>query len=72
MDNNELTERECSICMSALVKCCILEGYLNAGLPVTLTKKNFGFPEMTSDEEEALVQKLHDYAQIAWLKERRG
>ena len=65
------TEREYVIMMSAIIKCHLLNSYVKAGLDVRLNPKNFGFIEMTDDEENALVSKLNDAAQIAWLKESR-
>ena len=71
MENHNLTEIEYNICMLAVIKCHMLQGWINAGLPVNLTKKNFGFPDMSHDEEEILVQKLYENSQIAWLRENK-
>jgi hypothetical protein len=65
------TEHEYAIMMSAIVKCHLLNSYVKAGVDVRLNPKNFGFAEMTDDEESALISKLHDASQIAWLKECR-
>jgi hypothetical protein len=66
----ELTELEWAICMMAVTKCQLLKSYV-AELPVTLTSKTFGFASITPYEEETLVQKLYNNAQITWLKENR-
>jgi hypothetical protein len=71
MDIN-LTERDYTTLMSALIKVRLLNGWVQAGLDVKLTPKNFGFIEMTNEEEWELVQKLYANAQIAWLKESRN
>jgi hypothetical protein len=39
---------------------------------VPLTEKNFGFVDMSDEEEHELFMKLYNNAQIAWLKEQRG
>jgi hypothetical protein len=67
----EFTEHEYAIMMAAVTKCHLLNSYVKAGLDVRLNPKNFGFVEMTDDEEYALISKLNDAAQIAWLKENR-
>jgi hypothetical protein len=67
----DFTEKEYCIMMSAIIKCHLLNSYVKAGLDVRLNPKNFGFVEMTDDEETVLVSKLNDAAQLAWLKENR-
>lgn len=71
MTNLELTEEECSICMSAVMKCILFERFTQAGIPMKLTNKNYGFPQMTDEEEDALIKKLHGLSQIAFLKSQR-
>ena len=67
----EFTERECMIMASAVIKCNLLKSYTEAGLPVTLTEKNFGFERMSDSDEESLLIKLNEISQIAWLNESR-
>ncbi len=67
----ELSEDEYLILFQALQKCIILKRAVKAGLPVTLTDKNFGFAEMTLDEEEQLSDKLLDLSKVAWLQEQK-
>lgn len=67
----EFSEKEYTTMMSAIAKCHLLNSYVKAGLDVRLNPKNFGFIEMTDDEEFMLISKLNDAAQIAWLKESR-
>ncbi len=67
----ELTEDDYHICIAAISKCQILKNYVKAGLPVTLTDKNFGFIELTDKEESELLNKLHDASKMAWLKQSR-
>lgn len=62
---------EYNTCVMAVTKCDILWRALKAGLPVTLTKEGFGFPDLTYDEESDLIQKLVNNAELAWLKEQR-
>ena len=64
----ELTEQEYEICLQAVVKCHLLRSYVKSGLHVTLTDKNFGFAEITDEEETVLINKLNNAAKIAWLK----
>lgn len=71
LKNIALTEKDCSTLMLALVKVRILYNAAKAGLDVKITPKNFGFPEMTDEEEWELVQKLYANSQIEWLKETR-
>lgn len=68
----EFTETEYAIMMSAITKCHLLNRYVKAGLDVRLNPKNFGFVEMTDDEESALISKLNDAAQLAWLRENKS
>lgn len=67
----EFTEKEYTMMMSAIIKCSILNRYVKAGLDVKLNPKNFGFVDLTLDEEEILISKLNDASQLAWLKENR-
>lgn len=64
----EFTENEYVTMMSAIAQCHSLNRYVKAGLDVRLNPKNFEFVEMTDDEVFALISKLYDAAQIAWLK----
>lgn len=41
------------------------KGYITMVLP-------FGFPEMSDEETDELMQKLYDCKSIMWLKEQRG
>lgn len=68
----ELTEIEYNICMMAVMKCHFLNTLVKSGLELTpLTKKNFGFAEMTDEEESALIDKLHKHSELAWLKKQK-
>jgi hypothetical protein len=65
---DDLTETDYNICMMAIGKCHLLQRAVKAGLPCNLTKDNFGFPEMTADEEYALITKLYRASELAWLR----
>jgi hypothetical protein len=71
VDMDNLTEVECGTLILALIKCHILGNAVDAELPVSLNKKNFGFPKMTEDEVNELVVKLDGLGKIAWLREGR-
>jgi hypothetical protein len=69
---SDLSEVEYNICMLAVMKCDLLWRLIKSGLPISpLTEKNFGFPDMTNEEVSALVEKLYENSQLAWLKEQR-
>jgi hypothetical protein len=72
MANEALTEKEINTLMLAIIKCNILQTIIDAGLPVTLNRGNFGFPDLTDEEVMATLSKLHALSHIAWLKETRG
>jgi hypothetical protein len=72
MTDTILSERECLILAKALIKCRILWRYVGADIPVNLNQKNFGFPEMTDDEEIDLIHKLYTLEQLAFLKETKN
>ena len=63
-----LTDIDLNICILAIVKCNLIWRAAKVGLPVNITKKNFGFPDMTQEEEHELLMKLSEQSEIAWLK----
>jgi len=67
----ELSEIDFNICMLAVMKCQLLHHIVETGLPCSLTSKNFGFPELTDEEESILIEKLYQGSQLAWLKTQR-
>jgi hypothetical protein len=68
----ELSDTDYNICMMAIMKCQLIHRAVKVGLPCTLTSKNFGFPDMTDEEELELVDKLHEASELAWLRAQRG
>jgi hypothetical protein len=66
----ELSETDYNICLQAVTKCHLLNGWVKAGLDVRLNAKTFGFAAMTDDEEFALITKLWKQSELAWLKEQ--
>lgn len=65
----ELTEVEYNICLMAVMKCNLLWKVVKADVQmVPLTKRNFGFPDLTDEELETLANKLCEHSQLAWLK----
>lgn len=67
-----LSELDYNICMMAVMKCHLLNTYVKAGVQMCpLTTKNFGFAEMTDEEESLLVEKLFRNSELAWLREQR-
>lgn len=71
MSDFDLTENEIALLMSAFMKITVLSEYTKHGITLTLTDKNFGYPELTIDDEERIMDKLDKLAKIAWLKEQR-
>jgi hypothetical protein len=71
MNMPELSDTDYNICMMAVMKCNLLHRAVKAGLPCTLTLKNFGFPEITDEEELELVEKLYQASELAWLRSQR-
>jgi hypothetical protein len=72
MSETELSKTDYNICIMAVRKCHLLWKAVKAGLPlVPLTERNFGFVDMSDEEEHELFMKLYNNAQIAWLKEQR-
>jgi hypothetical protein len=67
----ELSEIDFNICMLAVMKCHLLHQVVEIGLPCSLNSKNFGFPELTDEEESVLIEKLYKASQLAWLKTQR-
>jgi len=65
---DDLTDIDYNICVMAIVKCDLLFRAVKYGLPCTLTKKNFGFPDLSEDETSELIQKLRESSEIAWLR----
>ena len=67
----ELTEVEYNICMMAVMKCNLLWRLVKADVQmVPLTKKNFGFPDLTEEEESQLIEKLYQNSELAWLRKQ--
>lgn len=69
--NADLTEEDYEICIRAITKCQLLNSYVKSGLPYTVTDKNFGFADLTKDEETILIDKLRKASKLAWLKESK-
>jgi hypothetical protein len=69
----ELSETDYNICMMAVMKCHLLNTYVKSGIQMNpLTEKNFGFAEMTDEEESALINKLHKASELSWLRSQRS
>ena len=53
--------------------CVITEDHLKAAVQTghILMVLPFGFPEMSTEEDDELIEKLHDLERLAWLKEQR-
>ena len=67
--NIELTDVEYNICLLAVMKCNLLWKLVKAEVQmVPLTKKNFGFPDLTEEELESLTEKLSQNSELAWLR----
>jgi len=67
----ELTQVEYNICMMAVMKCNLLWRLVKADVQmVPLTKKNFGFPDLTEEEIETLTEKLYKNSELAWLRDQ--
>lgn len=68
----ELTEDDYIICMKAVTKCQLLRSYTKSGLKYTVTSDNFGFTDMTDEQELELIEKLELASRAAWLRDNRG
>jgi phage terminase Nu1 subunit (DNA packaging protein) len=69
--NLELTEVEYNICLMAVRKCNFLWRCVKADVQmVPLTKKNFGFPDLTNEELDNLTEKLYKNSELAWLRDQ--
>ena len=69
----ELTEVECNICMLAVMKCNLLWKFVKTEVQmVPLTTRNFGFPDLTEEELDTLIEKLHKNSELAWLRSQRS
>lgn len=69
--STELTQLDYGACILAITKCQLIWRAVKAGLPVTITKDNFGFCDITDEEESQLIIKLSNNRDIAWLREQR-
>jgi hypothetical protein len=68
-----LTEVEYNICMLAVMKCNLLWKFVKAEVQmVPLTKRNFGFPDLTEEELDTLIEKLYKNSELAWLRSQRS
>jgi hypothetical protein len=70
----DLRSDEWGTLLLLLLKCELLNDAVQAGLPVTLTKDNFKFPDGFSDKSavRSIAQKIYHNESLAWLKEQRG
>lgn len=72
MSDITMSEKDYIICMMAVEKCHLLWKFIKSGVQMLpLTDKNFGFVEMTDEEEDELFQKLYKNSELAWLREQR-
>jgi hypothetical protein len=68
----DLTDLDYGTCILAIAKCQLIWRAVKAGLPVTITKDNFGFCELSDEEESQLITKLANNKDIEWLKQQRN
>ena len=68
----ELTREEYGACILAVTKVQLIWRAVKAGLPVNITKDNFGFCDITDEEEMLLVTKLANNQELLWLKQQHS
>lgn len=72
MSDITMSEKDYIICMMAVEKCHFLRKCIKSGIHMRpLDNKNFGFVEMSDEEEDELFQKLYKNSELAWLREQR-